>query len=137
MAWYAVSGAVVGLFLVFSYVTANLLFALIVLLTTLVIFIRHSLEAPMIDCTINRIGIKVGSKIYPFEHVRHFWIIERNGDRDVLYIEEKRGLRSIIPLPIYEHSSQSLREFLQKFVEEQPDRLFEPFWEWVGRRLKI
>ena len=120
-----------------SYITDNALFGLLVLITTFVIFVRHAFEPSRIECEITENGIRVGSKAYPFESINSFWVLELEDGRDMLYIEEKRGLRSILPVPILEADTEHLRKILRKYIEEEKERSFEPFWEWVAHRLKL
>lgn len=135
--WYVAAGLVVGVLLIYSLLSGNFLFSLLVLVTTLVLFLRHAVEPQTIDCEITTDGIRVGSKIYLFEAIRFFWILEHEPGRDILYIEERKGLRSILPIPLHKHDPSELRLFLRKFVEEERERIYEPLWESIARMLKL
>ncbi len=137
MVWYAIAGGVVGLLLVWSYLTANFLFGLLMLIFIFVLFLRHVTEPSQVECEISDEGIRIGSKEYPFESIRYFWILEHDDDRAILYIEEKGGLRAILPIPVHDHDPSELRGFLRKFVEEHRERRHEPLLEWISRLLKI
>lgn len=137
MFWYAIAGAVVGLLLVWSYLSANILFGLLLLIFLLVLFLRHVSEPASVECEVSDEGIRVGTKEYPFSAVRYFWILEHQDGRIVLYIEEKGGLRIILPIPIHDHDPAELRSFLKKYVEEERERTHEPLLEWLSRSLKI
>ncbi len=135
--WYVIAGLVVGILLVYSIATSNLLFGVLIFLGTAVLFIRHSFRPQEIVCEIGHKGILLGSKVYSFADIEYFSIIQNSVDETVLYIREARGLKSNIPIPLPEDQEDEIREFLEQFIEEDTEHQSEPLWDWIMRKLKL
>ncbi|MBI4272519.1 hypothetical protein HY621_01555 [Candidatus Uhrbacteria bacterium] len=135
--WYAVSGIVVAAFLIYSYLTENYLFGLLVLITTVIIF-THNIHNPQeVECEIDASGIRIGNKRYPFHGIDCFSIIENDDGQDVLYVQEKSGFRSQLPIPIVNQDTEHMRKFLSVHIEEDIEHKYEPLWDSLSRFLKL
>ncbi|MBI2484190.1 hypothetical protein HYV71_03340 [Candidatus Uhrbacteria bacterium] len=135
--WYAVAGIVVAVFLIYSYTTENYLFGLLTIITTIIIF-THNIHNPQeVQCSIDAKGIQLGNKYYPYHALDSFSIIENDDGHEVLYVQEKAGFRSTLPIPLGDLDPQTLRRFLQMWLEEDLDHKYEPFWDSLARFLKL
>jgi hypothetical protein len=135
--WYALAGIVVAGFLIYAYVTENYLFGLLTLITTVIIF-THNIHNPQeIECEIDTSGIRVGNKKYPYHAIDCFSIIENDDGKDVLYVQEKAGFRSQLPILIVDQDIEQLRRFLRIHAEEDMEHKYEPLWDSLSRFLKL
>ncbi len=137
MLWYAIAGVVVALLLVYSYVSENYLFGLLVIITTIIIF-THNIHNPQeVDCEIDTSGVRVGNKKYPFHGIDYFSIIENDEGIDVLYLQERAGFRSLLPIPLADQEVEKLRKFLRLHIQEDLEHRYEPLWDSLSRFLKL
>ncbi len=135
--WYAVAGIVVAGFLIYSYVTENYLFGLLTLITTVIVF-THNIHNPQeVECEIDISGVRVGNKKYPYHSIDCFSIIENDDGKDMLYIQEKAGFRSQLPILIVDQDVERMRKFLRVNVEEDIEHKYEPFLDSLSRFLKL
>ena len=135
--WYVIAGLVVGGLLVYSIATSNILFAIVVFLAVVTIFVRHSRPPEKIECEISPDGVRIGEKCYGYKDITCFSIIESHIGDPVLYIREARGMRNLLPLPLAGTPREEVQEILREYLEEDTDHLYEPFWDWIGRTLKL
>jgi len=137
--WYAGAGVVVGALLVYCAITANYLFAVLVMLVTLVVFSHQVYTPPFVVCEITNDGITLDDEFYPWKSIENFWIITVAAEqRYTLYCKVKRGLSPLLSIPLVNASRvEQVRAMLSEYVEEDKEYVREPRWEWLMRKLKI
>ncbi len=137
MTWYVVAGLIVGALLVYSFVTSNYIFAVLVLMTMIVLFSHHVATPQELTCHINSDGVQVGEKAYRFGELESFWIIKNELGQRVLYIKRRSTINPPLPIPMpYQHESD-VKNFLRVFLVEEDDVINEPLMEWLARKLKL
>lgn len=135
--WYIVAGLIAGFFLVYAIATANFLFAVIVLLGLVTLFVRHQ-HAPMnLEVAIYQDGIAVGERHFEWKELKDFWIVFHPPEVKTLYISFQNGWRPRLPIPLEDTNPMKVRQELLVYLEEDLDREDEPTMDALSRLLKI
>lgn len=135
--WFITFGVIAGALLIYSVFTSNFLFALIIVLTYFIIFIRQAREPEMILFVITEQGIILDNYFYAFHELKKFWIIYKPPEVKFLYIDVDRTLSAIKRIPLLDINPLFIREVLLNHISEDLDKQEEPFSDTVGRILKL
>ena len=135
--WYIMAGLIVALILLYSYVTANFLFALIIVLTVVIIFIYETKEPKTLPVIIWEDGVQVGSKFYDYDNLDGFYLIYKPNVVKKLYLEPRANLRYDVDILIDDQDPVKIREILLEYLPENLSKETEPISDALGRVLKI
>ena len=135
--WYVIAALVVGGLLVYSIASKNLLFGVIIVLATITLFARQILEPKKAVCEISDKGVLLCDKFYSYGDIEAFSLVESEGGPSILYIQENRGLRSLVPIPLDGIDAEEIGEYLRDFLLQDEDHVREPIWDYLTRKLKL
>ena len=135
--WYIVA-LIVGLsLLVYAIFTANFLFALLVLLFALVVYLNISAPPRQSSIYITEDGIVIGRQSYPFKNIQSFWFIYEPPTVKKLYLKTQSLLDAEIGVELEDINPNEVRTLLTKYVVEDLDKKDESLSEILSRLLKI
>jgi hypothetical protein len=136
--WYIMAGIVsIGL-MIFSFITGNFLFAVIIVLVALVIILREGQEPMKIKFSITDEGLIVGKKFYDYDEIKDFSIIYKPKiPVKNLYFEFKTAVRPRLSIPLLNMNPLPIREILLKYLTEDLERTDQPVSEFLGKFFKI
>ena len=137
LVWYLGLIIVGGALLVYSVVTFNFLFALIIVLIAFIIFIHSFREPQKIKFGITEDGIKLGEKFFPFKELSKFWIIYDPPKVKTLYIDFKSVIKPTLSVPFLDQDPISIRKALLNYLEEDLEREEEDASDALGKFLKL
>ena len=137
MGWYLGAGTIVGLLLLYSFLTENYLFAVLVFMTMAVVFLRQIYTPPIIKTRIDTLGVLVDDERYPFTQIKEFWVIDTADGKSRLYLRQASGLHGLLMIPIEGISSDDVREYMSPHVPENTEFTSEPLDEKLSRVLKL
>ena len=134
--WYIWAGIIIGLSLVYSILTLNFLFAIIIVITSLLvtIFRRTSNE---VEFKITEDGILVNKVFYDYDDIKNFFVIYQPPEVKTLFFEPKSVLKPRIPVSLEEQNPVKIREALLEYLDEDLDRENEPTSEQFSRMFKL
>lgn len=136
--WYggAVSAGII--FLVYSFFSANFLFAVIVVLTAFILILRHGQAPDKIKVRLSSEGLTVGNKFYDYDEIKDFSVVYKpqQGIKG-LYFEFDNFFRPRLSIPLEKMNPLKVRGFLLKYLKEDLNRIDEPFSERLGKILKL
>jgi hypothetical protein len=116
--WYIIIGLVgIGL-LVWTILTANFLFALIIILVAIITLLHSRRQPSQVEIQITEDGIKVSSKFYEWGDLKNFWIIYEPPEVKTLYINSKSNLTPALSVPLEDESPVEIRKILLTCLEE-------------------
>ncbi len=135
--WYMIMGAVgIGL-LLFSVISGNYLFALIVVLFGIILFLQDT-QAPLdVFFAITEAGIVVGDKYYPFKELANYWIVYNPPEVKNIYFVTNNILKHRLQVPLLDIDPRPIRDFLNQFIVEDVDQEEEPLSDRLGRVFKL
>jgi len=135
--WYISFLVILVLLLIFSIVTTNILFALILIIATTILYITRKHNPENINFTITEEGITINYTLYQWLEIKNFWIIYEPPQVKNLYFEFKNLLLPRLPIPMQDQDPVTIREMLLEYIDEDIEREGEPISDNLSRKLKI
>jgi len=134
--WYFGATVLVIILLIYALFSANFLFAVIIIVSSLVILMFQRSDNK-IDFKITEDGIVVGKQFYDYADVKNFYIIYQPPTVKTLYFERKGTLRPRIPIQLEDQNPVKIRETLLNYLQEDLDHENEPTSDQLSRRFKL
>ncbi len=135
--WFLGLGIVAGFFLVIALWTANFLFALLIILFALILFLHYNKEPITIRFAITDVGVILGEQFFPFKDLTKFWIIYDPPEVKKLYIQKKAAITPVMIIPLTDVNPIYVRDILLNYLKEDLEPEDESFSEYLGRLLKL
>ncbi len=135
--WYLVATLVGAALIVYALITGNIMFAFIVIIFAIILFILSRIPPKSLVVVAAADGLTVGSRHYTWKDIKNFWIAYDPPEVKSLYIEFAGGFRSRLSLGLDEVDPVAIREFLMQYILEDDTKTEEPFMDWLSRVLKI
>lgn len=135
--WYMIAAGILVLLLAYSLLTANFLFALIVIIASLIIILQDKHAAPKIPFAITESGIGLGKDFYDYAKLQSFWLYYEPDEAKTLFLEFKNKIRPRLAIPLFNKNPLHVREQLLNFLPEDLAKANEPVSEQLSRLLKI
>jgi len=135
--WYIGAAIIGGGILIFAMVTGNFLFAIIIVIVAIIIFMRTTSEPARLKARITEDGIEVGTQFYPYKEFKNFRIIYEPPEVKDLYFEFKGSIRPCLAISLEDQNPVKVREILLNFIDEDLSRENESLSDGMGRIFKI
>ena len=135
--WYAAAIAAGCLLLLYAFRTGNFLFAVIISMFGVIMFLNGVQEPRQVRFALTERGIIWGGKYHPYIDVKSFWIVYQPPEVKNLYLEFNSALSPRLQVPLLDENPLEVREALKKVVREDVTRVDEPLSDFLGRVLKI
>jgi hypothetical protein len=150
-AWYFWAILIGGGLFIWAIITFNLLFALIILMSAIILLLHGKREPQELEFKITEDGFVIASldwkerrgnpvvneRFYLYKKIKSFYIIYEPPQVKNLYFQFKSGLRPRLSIPLENQSPLKVRKILLKYLEEDLEKDSEPFSEQLGRILKL
>ena len=134
--WYIIVAVVIIVLLVYSIVTINFLFAIIILMFTFIGIFQYYQQPHKIPVKITDAGVLIGRRFYTFKELASFWFVYEPPMVKNLYLDFQSGKRSLM-IPLGDINPLKVRELLEQTLQENLDKETEHFDEAVARLLKL
>jgi len=135
--WYVLMIALgVGL-LLYALFSANFLFALIIVMIALVLYVSTIFEPAQMRFAVTEDGVQIGGSFLPFREIDKFWFYYEPPEIKNLYLEFRSVVRPRLRIDLADQNPNQVREILAKFVKEDLEQVDEPLSELIGRIFKI
>jgi hypothetical protein len=134
--WYIWGALIAAALLFFSLVTFNLLFALIIIMSAMIIMLFQR-QAKSVDFKITEDGIIVNNDFFGYKNLRNFYIIYNPPEVKTLYFEPKSVFNPRIPIYLDEQNPVEVRQVLKQYLEEDLERENEPVSDQISRIFKL
>ncbi|HLD31302.1 MAG TPA: hypothetical protein VJB37_00165 [Patescibacteria group bacterium] len=137
LVWYIFMGAI-GLALVFyGLFTGNFLFALIIVLFVIILFLQTHQEPRSIPFQITDQGLVVGTRFYPYVELEKFYVIYNPPEVKKLYIEPKSLIHPRLQIPLLDQNPLGVKTALREFLPEDVEKEEEPVSDRIARNWRI
>lgn len=136
-AWYVIASIIGLALIIYSVFSTNFLFAVIVIILAMIIFLTGYRKAEMREVKIAETGIGFGSDFYLYRNIDRFTIVYEPPEVKNLYLEFKGGFRPRLSIGLEDQSPVQIRELLLSFTREDLENTHEPMSDFWGRILKI
>ncbi|MEA3249561.1 MAG: hypothetical protein U9Q03_04360 [Patescibacteria group bacterium] len=137
LGWYLGAIVIGGGLLIYAVISANFLFALIILMVALVIYMTSLRGPDKVSVSVSEDGVEIGGSFYPFREMNRFWFIYDPPAVKSLYLDFKSAMRPRIALPLEDQNPNDVRAILSKYLHEDITEDDEPFSDYLGRLLKL
>jgi hypothetical protein len=135
--WYLVMGALGLLMLIIAVFSSNYLFALILVLFAVVLYL-HEIQAPLeVPFAITDTGIVLGKKYYRYSELANFWIIYNPPYTMNLYFSLSNVIRHRLQVPLSDYDPRPVRDYLLQYLEEDLEQEEEPLSDRLSRLMKL
>ncbi len=131
--WYVVMGLMGAALVVYALVTQNFLFALIIVLFAMVLFLQSHQTAPKVVVRVTDRGVGIQHRFYEWSELDNFFIIYRPPEVQTLFIDTKTSLRPRLRLPLLDNDPNDLRFTLRQYLPEDTETEDEPLSDRVAR----
>lgn len=135
--WYIITGIIAVLLVGYAVISANYLFALIIVLFGIIMMLQEMNEPADLNFLIVETGIVVGTRYYSFSELDRFWIVYSPPDTEVLYFGLKNVIKHRLHIPLLDVDPIVLRDYLDQYLEEDLEQEDEPLSDRFARLLKI
>ncbi|MFA6146419.1 MAG: DUF5673 domain-containing protein [Patescibacteria group bacterium] len=135
--WYIIVGLISLGIIIYSIVTANILFVILLILFMTIITLHNRHEPMDVLCDIFEDGIAVGSQFYEWSDIKNFRIVYQPPDVKKFYIDLKNNLLQDFSIPLEDQSPLMVRDILKKYLKEDLSKTEETLTDRLNRWLKI
>jgi len=118
---------------VISFIIHNVLFAILVIISTIILMSFSIIAPKMVEISINQKGITVGKEIYPFATLESFWVENTDKDNQKILLKSKKLIMPLIAIPLEEYHHLDVREFLLQYLPEA--EMHEPLSQKIMEKL--
>ena len=118
--WYWWVGGVGLAAVVLSMIFGSILFAILLLLSAVVIMLYGARHPELIPFVLHPHGVQVYKKLYPYQHLKSFWVLDiPERPRKIIITSEKVFLPHLV-LPLHRDiETEQVREFLGRYLPEE------------------
>ena len=135
--WYIVAGIVVLGILIFSFVTANILFAVLTIMVIIILVFMQQREPRILNFKITDEGLVIENRFYAYDEIKSFWIVYELPHLKNLYFEFKSLVVPRLTVPYDDIDPNRLQSFLAQYIEIDDEREGEPVSESISRLLRL
>lgn len=136
--WYIIAISTALVLMLSAFFTANFLLAVIIIITSLVVFLRHGQAPDLVNFHITDEGAVIGKIFYDYDEIKDFSIVYKpSHDVRQLYFEFNSALKHRLSIPLKNNDPLPIRENLLKYLPEDLERTERPFSEELSRLLRL
>lgn len=148
--WYIAASIFIILCLFFSFFTiikwhpvflghsSNFLFALIIIVSAIIMLINENQPVAMLDCKLGPEGVKVANRLYEYGSIKNFSVIYKPRESvKNLYFEFNSSVRQRLSIPLRSMDPLLVRNYLLKYLKEDLERSETPLSEQLTKLFKL
>jgi hypothetical protein len=128
--------AALGL-LIYAVVNANFLFAFLVILFAVLIYLRSLGEPERIRCVVSESGMVIGQREIRLKDIKRFWFAYEPPEVRSLYVETDGVVPTRLAVDLDDADPNDIRSVLSRYVKEDFTQDGEPISDYISRMLKI
>ncbi len=133
--WHVLIISVGMLLVIYALATDNFLFAIIIILSAIILFLQSAAEPTKVPIAITELGLVIGNRFYEYSEFRAFYMIY-NQETQTLFFDTKAAFRPDLRVPMGEQDPVEIREELQAVLQEDLEKE-EPLGDRAARNWKI
>lgn len=129
--WYWAIGIIAVSIMITAIVLNNILFAVFVVISTLVLFLRTLQKPRLVSYELTNRGLWINKDFQPFTALESFFVEEQEPK---LLLKSKGLITPLLVIPLQPDDSQTVREFLENYLpeEEMHEPLSKRIMEYLG-----
>ncbi|MFH1405516.1 MAG: hypothetical protein ABIH21_05510 [Patescibacteria group bacterium] len=135
--WFTISGIIGIVLIIYAIVTANFIFAVIILMIGVIMVASSMKEPDKLNVVITNTGIVIGDLFYSYVGIRDFSLVYNPPHTKLLYLDFVTAWRPMISVPLENVDPNEVRERLIPFCIENLERSEERIIDIFRRRYKL
>lgn len=135
--WYTIAIILLIGMLIYAYFSKNLLFAIILILFTIIYFVIERRGPVVVQIAITEDGILINDKFIEYSELADFYIIYYPPDIKNLYFQPRNRFKERIAIPLEDQNPVEIRRALIKYLAEDLEKEEMPTSESLSRIFKI
>lgn len=135
--WYVIMVTVGLLLVAYGLFTNNFLFALIIILFAIIVFLQSHQTPHQIAFSITDLGVIVNNRFYPYSELSDFYIIYNPPEVKTLFLEPETSLRPRIRVSLMDIDPNEIKFTLRQYLDENVEKEQEPLSDQIARDWKI
>ncbi len=136
-AWYVIMTAVGSVLVGYAILTDNFMFAIIIVLFAIIVFLQSHQKPIVIPFRITELGVIINNRLYQYSELKDFYIIYQPPEVKMLFIETIATMRPRLRIPLMDMNPNEVRELLLEFLEENVQKEEEPLSDKIAREWRI
>jgi len=136
--WYIFYSLIAFLLILYSFLSGNFLFAVIIIIAAIVIVLRDGQEPDFVKISLTEEGVIVGKKFYDYDEFKNFSLVYKpKQEIKNLYFEFNNSLKPRLSIPLKKMNPLLIRKSLLRYLPEDLDRTDRPLSEELGKLFKL
>lgn len=137
-AWYVLASIIALIFMLFALFRQNFLFAIFIIIVSIIIILNEKQEPAKIKVTFTDNGLWVGKSFYDFDDFKNFSIVYKP-DQNIknLYFEFDNFAKQRLSLSLEDINPIKIKNLLAPILEEDTDRKDPPLSEKLTDLFKL
>ncbi len=135
--WYGISAGLGIALLIYAVATANFLFALLILLFALVIYLNAAAEPRVLRMAITERGIQIGREFLPFSSIESFRVVYEPPVVQSVYLRTRDLFKGEVGIDLSDVLPEEIRPILGRFLKEDRINTQPTASDFIGRFLKL
>lgn len=131
--WYWAVGIISVSIMVTSIILENVLFAIFILISAIVLFAGNRAEPPLVSFRLTHKGVREGKIAYQWNTLESFWVEEEYAEPKLI-VKSEKILAPYLIIPLADINPEAVREFLRQYLpeEEHHEPLSKKIMEFLG-----
>ncbi len=137
--WFWALGIIVVTSSLAAIIYENYFFAVLIILSGVLLGFFAKKKPDVVEYEINTRGLRIRTRLYPFENIKSFWIQiphpDENNPKELLFIKSERLFMPVISIPIEISMANEIREnMLDRNIpeEEMREHASEKIMDYLG-----
>lgn len=136
MLWFIIAGLILFALIVYGFKTDSWTFSLAAIMLACTYYLFHAKKPSLVDVKISKFGIKIGHHIFPYNHIRAFWIVYEAKCQKKLYLKIASAFHPHVIVLLSNTNPAEVRHLLLSHLEEIKGQT-EPLSDTITRLLKL
>lgn len=135
--WYVVTGGISLALIVYAILTANFLFALIILMMDIIFLLSIFKKPDQMQVAITTTGVIIGEAYHAYLAIKDFSLVYEPPHVKTLYFDFQSPWRPMISIPLEDVDPNEVRKVLTNFCIENLQRTDETLTDILRRMYKL
>ena len=135
--WYIIMGSISLILVIYAVFTGNFLFALILILAGIIMFLQSHQMPRQISFKITETGLVLGRKFYSYNEFENFYLFYNPPEVKTLFIQPVSVMQPALRIPLLDQNPLEVKFALRQYIAEDAGKSEEPTSDTLSRRFKI
>ena|SRR3989338_108954 len=134
--WYVFMISIGLALVLYALATQNFLFALIIILFAIILFLQSHQEPLQVQFQITELGVIISRRFYTWSEFNNYYIIYEPPHVKTLFLDTVSTLRPALRVPLLDMNPNEIRHTLSQYLSEDVEKE-EPLSDRMARNWRI